>query len=56
MEFLTAVLMVLFVQAMAFGTGKHMGCDVSWAFIWRPDGAFYEEVIINTLDAVVSEQ
>lgn len=24
--------------------GKHMGCDVSWTFIWRPDGAFYEEV------------
>jgi hypothetical protein len=21
-----------------------MGLDVAWAFIWRPDGAFYEEV------------
>jgi hypothetical protein len=29
---------------MAFGVGTHMGCEVSWTFIWRPDGAFYEEV------------
>lgn len=35
------------LQAMAFGMGKHMGCDVSWTFIWRPDGAFYEEVGIS---------
>ncbi|WIA19987.1 hypothetical protein OEZ85_005860 [Tetradesmus obliquus] len=31
-------------SAMAFGVGTHMGCEVSWTFIWRPDGAFYEEV------------
>lgn len=29
---------------MVFGEGVHMGLPVAWAFMWRPDGAWYEEV------------
>jgi hypothetical protein len=38
---------------MAFGMGTHMGCEVSWTFIFRPDGAFYEEV--HTSPAMVNK-
>lgn len=29
---------------MVYGEGMHMGMPVAWAFMWRPDGAWYEEV------------
>jgi hypothetical protein len=40
---------------MAFGVGTHMGCEVSWTFIWRPDGAFYEEVCIKAAADTAAE-
>lgn len=32
------------LQGMVYGEGVHMGLPVVWAFFWRPDGAWYEEV------------
>jgi hypothetical protein len=32
------------VQGTVYGEGVHMGLPVAWAFMWRPDGAWYEEV------------
>ncbi len=32
------------MQLVAHGSGKHLGSGIQWSFMWRRDGAFYEEV------------